>query len=72
MQAEANINQACLSHLMGHSQIRTTSRYVTPTDEYHRSAVALIKGRILNCANGKKEDAGEESTPTEQDDEANS
>jgi integrase len=52
MQAEANINQACLSHLMGHSQIRTTSRYVTPTDEYHRQAIASIKGRILNCTNG--------------------
>ena len=52
MQAEANINQACLSHLMGHSQIRTTSRYVTPTDEYHRQAIASIKGRIMNCANG--------------------
>jgi len=57
MQAEANINQACLSHLMGHSQIRTTSRYVTPTDEYHRSAVALIKGRILNAASGEEDEA---------------
>ncbi len=57
MQAEANINQACLSHLMGHSQIRTTMRYVAPTDEYHREAVALISGRIMNCA--KKEEAGE-------------
>lgn len=52
MQAEANVNQACLSHLMGHSQIRTTSRYVTPTDEYHRQAIASIKGRIMNCTNG--------------------
>ena len=57
MQAEANINQACLSHLMGHSQIRTTTRYVSPTDEYHRQAVALISGRIMNCT--KKEEAGE-------------
>lgn len=54
MQAEANVNQACLSHLMGHSQIRTTSRYVTPTDEYHRQAIASIKGRIMNCTNGHR------------------
>lgn len=46
MEAEANINQTSLSQLMGHTTIRTTSRYISNNYDHHRNAVGAIVGRI--------------------------
>ncbi len=47
LEAEANINQISLMQLMGHTQSRTTTRYVHNNYEHHRKAVAAITGRIF-------------------------
>lgn len=46
MEAEANINQTSLSQIMGHTTIRTTSRYISNNYDHHRKAVGAIEGRI--------------------------
>lgn len=46
MEAEANINQTSLSQIMGHTTIRTTSRYISNNYDHHRKAVSAIEGRI--------------------------
>ena len=51
-EAEAGVNQAVLAQLMGHTQLRTTARYVNHNAEHHRKAIAAISGRISKLANG--------------------
>ena len=48
MEAEAGVNQASLAQMMGHSSTRTTARYVSSTETYHRSAVDALAERVLN------------------------
>ena len=42
--AAEGTNQAILMHLLGHSQISTTARYVSNVDEAHRKAVQKMQG----------------------------
>ena len=46
MEAEANINQTVIAQMMGHSQLRTTSRYIANNAEHHRSAINAAGDRI--------------------------
>ena len=46
MEAEANINQTSLSQIMGHTTIRTTSRYISNNYDHHRKAVSAIESRV--------------------------
>ena len=46
LQAEANINQTSISQIMGHSTIRTTSRYIANNADHHKNAVRAIEGRV--------------------------
>lgn len=48
MEAEANINQTSLSQLMGHTTIRTTTRYISNNYDHHRNAVHAIVGRVAS------------------------
>lgn len=50
MEAEANINQTSLSQIMGHTTIRTTSRYISNNYDHHRNAVGAIMGRVASLA----------------------
>ncbi|MFC1498253.1 tyrosine-type recombinase/integrase [Verrucomicrobiota bacterium] len=50
-EAEADVNQAVLAQIMGHTQLRTTARYVNHNAEHHRKAVGAISGRICRIAN---------------------
>ncbi|MCP5488659.1 MAG: site-specific integrase [Verrucomicrobia bacterium] len=50
MEAEANINQTSLSQLMGHTNLRTTSRYISNNYDHHRSAIGAIVGRVASVA----------------------
>ena len=42
-----NVNQAVIAQLMGHSQIRTTTRYTATTEKYHREAADALASRIF-------------------------
>ena len=53
LEAEADVNQAVLAQIMGHTQLRTTARYVNHNAEHHRKAVGAISGRISKIAGGK-------------------
>jgi len=46
LQAEANVNQTSISHMMGHSNIRTASRYIANNAEHHKHAVRAIAARV--------------------------
>lgn len=46
MEAEANINQTVIAQMMGHSQLRTTSRYIANNSAHHRVAVGAIGSRL--------------------------
>ena len=46
MEAEANINQTIIAQMMGHSQLRTTSRYISNNAAHHRVAVGAVGDRI--------------------------
>jgi len=46
MEAEANINQTVIAQMMGHSQLRTTSRYIANNAEHHRHAISAVGARI--------------------------
>jgi hypothetical protein len=48
MEAEANINQTSLSQIMGHTTIRTTSRYISNNYDHHRKAVGAIESRVAS------------------------
>ena len=48
MEAEANINQTSLSQIMGHTTIRTTSRYISNNYDHHRKAVSAIESRVAS------------------------
>ena len=54
LEAEADINQTVLAQIMGHSQLRTTSRYIAHNAEHHRKAIGAISGRILKASQGSK------------------
>jgi hypothetical protein len=56
LEAEANINQTVLAQIMGHSQLRTTSRYIAFNAEHHRKAIGAISGRIGKMVNPHQED----------------
>jgi len=51
MEAEANINQTIIAQMMGHSQLRTTSRYISNNAAHHRVAVGSIGSRITGLEN---------------------
>ena len=57
-EAEADVNQAVLAQIMGHTQLRTTARYINHNAEHHRKAVGAISGRISKLARG-----GDKNTP---------
>lgn len=57
-EAEADINQTVLAQIMGHTQLRTTSRYIAHNAAHHRKAIGAISGRIKKIAGGGK-DAGD-------------
>jgi len=46
MEAEANVNQTVIGQMMGHTQLRTTSRYIANNAEHHRSAINAAGNRI--------------------------
>jgi hypothetical protein len=48
MEAEANINQTSLSQIIGHTTIRTTSRYISNNYDHHRKAVSAIESRVAS------------------------
>ncbi len=50
MQAEANVNQTVIAQMMGHSQLRTTARYIANNAEHHRKSMDAIKDRINELA----------------------
>jgi len=51
LEAEANVNQTVLAQIMGHTQLRTTARYIAHNAEHHRKAIGAITGRILKITN---------------------
>lgn len=46
MEAEANVNQTVIAQMMGHTQLRTTSRYIANNAEHHRVAIGAVGNRI--------------------------
>jgi len=46
MEAEANVNQTVIAQMMGHTQLRTTSRYIANNAEHHRNAIQAAGSRI--------------------------
>lgn len=52
LEAEANVNQAVIGQVMGHTQLRTTTRYIANNYEHHKSAVGAISGRIVSALKG--------------------
>jgi integrase len=56
MEAEAGVNQANLAQMMGHSSTRTTGRYVSNTETYHRVAVDALAERVMNIHAADAED----------------
>ena len=46
MEAEANVNQTVIAQMMGHTQLRTTSRYIANNAEHHRVAIGAVGARI--------------------------
>lgn len=50
LEAEADVNQAVLAQIMGHTQLSTTARYVNHNAEHHRKAVGAITERINRIA----------------------
>ncbi len=63
MEAEANVNQTVIAQVMGHTQLRTTARYIAHNEEHHRKAIGYISARITNIANG------DDAQPPKQDEE---
>ena len=57
-EAEAGVNQAVLAQIMGHTQLRTTARYINHNAEHHRKAIAA---RLSRFTNGRRDtpEAGE-------------
>ena len=64
-EAEADINQTVLAQIMGHTQLRTTSRYIAHNAAHHRKAIGAISGRIRKIAGGGR-DAGNPGAGEEQ------
>jgi len=50
IEAEANVNQTVIAQMMGHSQLRTTSRYIANNAAHHRVAVGAIGSRLKGIA----------------------
>ncbi len=46
IEAEANVNQTVIAQMMGHTQLRTTSRYIANNAEHHRVAINAAGSRI--------------------------
>jgi len=63
LEAEADVNQAVLAQIMGHTQLSTTARYVNHNAEHHRKAIGAITGRITKMAGGA--DSGQLGDPPE-------
>jgi len=61
--AEANINQQTIATLMGHSQIRTTTRYQSTTERCHREAADALASRIFGDSHDRKNEC-QEKRPT--------
>ena len=55
LEAEADVNQTVLAQMMGHSQLRTTARYIANNAEHHRKAMAAITGRIQKITKRSKD-----------------
>jgi hypothetical protein len=58
------VNHTVIAQMMGHTQLRTTSRYIANNAEHHRVAIGAISGRIKKIANGGQ-DAAEAGTGEE-------
>ena len=60
-EAEAGVNQAVLAQIMGHTQLRTTARYVNHNAEHHRKAIAAMSARLSRFTGGRNDapEAGE-------------
>lgn len=54
MEAEANINHTSLNQIMGHTTIRTPSRYISNNHDHQRNAVGAIMGRVALLAQPPK------------------
>ena len=54
-EAEAGVNQAVLAQIMGHTQLRTTARYVNHNAEHHRKAIAAMSARLSRFTGGGKD-----------------
>ena len=48
LEAEANVNQAVIGQVMGHTLLQTTTRYIANNYEHHKAAVGAISGRIVS------------------------
>ena len=49
--AENKTNMTILGHLMGHTTMRTTQRYIANNSEYHRQMVEELSERFVDIAN---------------------
>jgi len=54
-EAEAGVNQAVLAQIMGHTQLRTTARYVNHNAEHHRKAIRAMSDRLSRFTNSRKD-----------------
>ena len=50
MEAEANVNQTVIAQMMGHTQLRTTSRYIANNAEHHRVAIGAVGSRVATLS----------------------
>ena len=48
LEAEANVNQAVIGQVMGHTLLQTTTRYIANNYQHHKTAVGAISGRITS------------------------
>ena len=51
LEAEANVNQAVIGQVMGHTLLQTTTRYIANNYQHHKMAVGAISGRITSAMN---------------------
>jgi integrase len=49
LEAEANVNQAVIGQVMGHTLLQTTTRYIANNYQHHKMAVGAISSRITSA-----------------------
>ncbi|MBT3193847.1 MAG: site-specific integrase [Verrucomicrobia bacterium] len=52
MEAEARVNQTVIAQIMGHTQLRTTARYIAHNEEHHRKSIGYVCDRLNKITNG--------------------